>query len=221
MTLPPYHLFVSYNDDGAPIRRKLARESIGAMGSCEAGETGVWEASMMTLDARLLPPGQGEVVVHPVFMQSGYAAEALLPTRLKEAYARRGEAPRLELLPVWGAQPGLARETLPLLLGRLAPGGGVLVVAHGRKGGAPAPEPAGFADELRALLPGTEVRLAFFGGGASIDAALAAFEAGEVAVLPFLAGQGMHYRCDMPAPGRASAIGKRIVLLPPLGDMLA
>lgn len=220
MTPPPFHLFVSYNDEGAPIRRKLAREAACALAPCE-GAPLVWDAAMKGLDPRQLPPGAGEILVHPVFMQSGYAAEELLPSHLREAYDRRGEKPILRQLPVWGASPGLAAETAPLLLPRLQPDAGVLLVAHGKKGGTVAPEPGAFAVALGRLLPGAEVRLAFFGGASRYEDDLAAFAGDEVMVLPFLAGRGTHYRNDMPTPRCAARCGKRVMLMPPLGDLLA
>lgn len=210
------HLFVSYNNDGSPIRQKLAEQAGCAAGGC------VWQASMMELDAHELPPCTGgEVIVHPVFMQSGYAAEVLLPNRLREAYARRGEDLSLRLLPVWGADPHLAREVAPLLAGSLAPGMGLLVIAHGRRSGAPAPEPRRFADELARLMPGVEVKLTYFGAEPTVERGLAAMEASEVLALPFLAGRGMHYREDMPSAACGARFGKGVRVLLPLGDLLA
>lgn len=219
MVLPPYHLFVSYNNEGAPIRQKLARLALEELGP--GAEQSIRQAAMTELDPGQLPPGTGEVFVHPVFMQSGYAAEELLPARLKEAYAQRGEEPLLRLLPVWGATPALAQQTLPLLLPWLGTGeSGVLVVAHGRKGGKAAPEPGFYADSLARLLPEVEVQLAYFGVEPGAEQAVAAMAPGHVIVLPFLAGRGMHYRDDMPSAACAARSGKRMTLLPPLGDLL-
>ncbi len=209
----PPRLFVSYNEDGAPIRRKLARRA--------AAEGPVWQASMMELDPGKLPPGDGEVVVNPVFMQSGYAASVLLPARLKEAYALRGERPVLRLMPVWGASASLAEELVPLLSARLKPETALLVVAHGKRGGVQAEEPALFAERLAARMPAREVALAWFGAEPSAARALSSLRSPEVAALPFLAGKGMHYRNDMPAPEDARRFGKALILLPPVGDWLA
>lgn len=212
MERPLFRLFVSYNEEGAPIRRKLAGQ---------AADGPVWQASMMELDESRLPPGEGEVALFPVFMQSGRAASEILPARLKEAYARLGLCPALRMMPVWGASPTLADEAASVVKPCLNSETALLIVAHGRKGGEQAEEPRHFARRLAALLPGRAVELAWFEARPDAAEVLASLPAREVAVLPFLAGKGLHFHHDMPSPNLAARWGKQVLLLPPLGDLLA
>lgn len=213
MKRPLFRLFVSYNEDGAPIRRKLAGQA--------AADGPVWQASMMELDGNRLPPGEGEVAVFPVFMQSGRAASAILPARLNEAYARLGTSPELRMMPVWGASPTLADEAAAAIKPFLHAETAVLIVAHGQKGGEQTEEPQHFARRMAELLSGHAVKLAWFEASPEAAEVLASLPAREVVVLPFLAGKGLHFHHDMPSPELAARYGKQMLLLPPLGDLLA
>lgn len=213
MQRPPVRLFVSYNEDGAPIRRKLA--------GLAAADGPVWQASMMELDENRLAPGEGDVAVFPVFMQSGRAAFEILPARLREAYTRLGASPELRMMPVWGASPTLADEAAPAIKPFLHAETALLIVAHGRKGGEQAGEPQHFARRMAKLLPENAVKLAWFESRPEAAEVLASLPAREVVVLPFLAGKGLHFHHDMPSPELAARYGKQIFLLPPLGDLLA
>lgn len=213
MERPLFRLFVSYNEDGAPIRRKLAGQA--------AADGPVWQASMMELDESRLPPAEGEVAVFPVFMQSGRAAVEILPARLRVAYARLGASPELRMMPVWGASSNLADEAAPAVKPFLQAETAVLIVAHGRKGEEQAEEPQHFARRMAELLPENAVKLAWFEVRPDAAAVLASLPAREVVVLPFLAGKGLHFHHDMPSPELAARYGKQLLVLPPLGDLLA
>ncbi len=210
-------LFISYSADGAIIREAVARRK-------SAGHT-YWTASMDSLHTALLPPPTCIVEVYPVFMQTGRTVRHTLPECLRAAYKPWGGCPDFCYRSVWGASPELASLAFPFLRQVLSVPSALLVIAHGHSSRQQAPEAGIFVSNLsRFLPPPYEIHLCWFGAGSDAPCAEDIFPVirkRRVAVLPFLAGRGMHYRNDMPSRTLAAQFSKEILLLPPLGEILA
>lgn len=204
-------LIVSYDEAGAALRRHVADEVRMETGT-------VWEASFRNLNEAQLPPGDGLILVYPVFMQSGGTVTQALPEQLRALYAAKGISPELEFKPVWGAERGFDPGVNAALALELKGDASLLVVAHGVRGRELPPEPHEWIRRLHAVLPEAgDMAVAYFEGSPSVEEILPTLHGRKVVVMPFLAGEGHHMKADMPTPELAARFGKELHILPPLG----
>lgn len=213
-----YKLCVSYDGAGAGLRQYLA-DNLRARSMNAAS---VWQASFRDMETADLPPGDGGILVYPVFMQSGWTVTEALPEKLRSLYAERGLFPEIEFKPVWGAGKDMGpslRIIGEALMEELEPGTSLLLVAHGVGWTELPPEPSEFLQNLRSYLrpQAQDMALAYFGASPSVEEVLPQLKGNKVVVLPFLIGEGKHMREDMPSPELAEKFGKELRILPPLG----
>lgn len=206
-----YYLIVAYNEKGMALNPPGIRMPRRRVRRCCLG----------SIRREQLPPPGVPVLVYPMFMLSGRSSGERLEEQLRQAYAGVVPAPQLYFQPVLGASPWLAQAAADYLNPMLAPGVGVLLVAHGSSLPEPPPEPALFCRRLRELLPaGTEVRYGYFSQEPSAHEVLATMEASHVLLLPFLLTEGVHTARDLPTPQQAAACGKTLQRLPVVAALL-
>ena len=206
-----YYLIVSYNERGMLLNPPGIRMPRQQVYRCHLG----------AITRAQLPPPGAPVLVYPMFMLSGRSSGEKMEQQLRRAYESDSPSPQLYFQPVLGASPWLARAAADHLRPMLAPGVGVLVVAHGSDMEEAPPEPALFCRRLRALLPpGTEVSLGYFSQQPGAHEMLAGMRAQRVLLLPFLLTEGVHTARDLPTAADAAACGKSLTRLPVVAALL-
>ena len=207
-----YYLIISYNERGMSLNPPGIRMPAQRVYRCHLG--GIAPA--------VLPPTDAPIVVYPMFMLSGRSSGEKMDAELRRAYAGAQPAAQLYYQPVLGASPWLARASAEYIAPLLAPGVGVLVVAHGATLAEPPPESALFCRRLRELLPGeVEVCLGYFSQEPLARDVLAGMRSEHVLVLPFLLTEGLHTQRDLPTEAEAKACGKTLRRLPVAASLLS
>lgn len=204
-----YYLIVSYNEKGMHLNPPGISMPARRVYRCHLGG----------IAAAALPPADVPVLVYPMFMLSGKSSGEKLERLLRQAYA--GSQPQLYFQPVLGASPWLARSAADYVRPMLAPGTGILVVAHGSSLKESPPEPALFCRRMRELLPaGTELTLGYFSQKPLAHEALRGMRSEHVLLLPFLLTEGVHTERDLPTQEDAASCGKTLRRLPVVANLL-
>lgn len=210
-----YDLFVSYDEKGGVLRRFLAEEFAKTHGI-----DNIWECGLKGMGINDLPPADGVVRVHPIFMQSGVTVTKKLPEVLVDLYASIGQAPVLEIQPVWGGLCEQWQRVCEFLTSYLTKEVGLLLMVHGVGGGQEACEAIHFLDFLKSHKPEwaeLECQIAYFGASPGIAEVCPKMNRKKVLVFPFLVSDGNHYHYDMPRVDQIRSFGKEMELLPPYG----
>lgn len=207
-----YYLIVSYNEKGLSLNPPGIRMPSRRVFRCHLGN----------ISRELLPPTGAPILVYPMFMLSGRSSGEKLDECLRRAYAGARPPANLYYQPALGASPWLARRAAEYIAPLLAPGSGVLVVAHGSSLPEAPPEPALFCRRLRELLPAdTEVCFGYFCQSPQAQDVLAGMRSVHVLLLPFLLTEGVHTARDLPTERDAAACGKTLKRLPVVASLLS
>lgn len=208
-----YYLLVSYNEKSSGLMPPGIRIPIGRLYRCHLGN----------MSREVLPPTDAPILVYPLFMLSGRSSGEKMDELLRQAYAGAQPPAQLYYQPVLGASPWLVRAAAEHVRPLLAPGVGILVVAHGSTLPEAPPEPSLFCRRLRELLPrDTEVSLGYFSQSPVAHEVLASMRSQHVLLLPFLLTEGVHTARDLPTAEDAAACGgKTLTRLPLVAHLLA
>ncbi|MDO4409914.1 MAG: hypothetical protein Q4C05_01375 [Akkermansia sp.] len=215
MKKPSYDLFVSYDEKGGALRRFLAEEFAKTHGIKK-----IWECGLREMKINDLPPADGIIRVHPIFMQSGITVTKKLPELLADLYTAVGQVPALEILPVWGGLREQWQRVCEFLTSYLTKEVGLLLMVHSVGGGQEACEAREFLHFLKSYRPEwfeLECQIAYFGASPGIDEVCPKMTMQKLLVLPFLVSEGSHYHHDMPRVDQIRSFGKEMELLPSYG----
>ncbi len=210
-----YDLFVSYDEKGGTLRHYLAEEYARCHGIKK-----IWECGLRGMEINDLPPADGLVRVHPIFMQSGITVTKKLPELLVSLYAGIGQAPVLEIQPVWGGRCEQWQRVCEFLAPYLSNDVGLLLMVHGVSSGQKACEAINFLEFLKLYKQEwaeLECQIAYFEASPGIEDVCPKMSVRKVLVLPFLVSEGSHYHNDMPRIDQIRSFGKEMELLPPYG----
>ncbi|SET59093.1 sirohydrochlorin chelatase [Oceanicella actignis] len=225
---PAVALLIAHGSPSQPERAEAVFADIASRAEALAAPTRIISATLaapgalaraLTEAGALAGPG-AEAAALPFFMTDGWFASDELPRRLAEAARACAGAPRLRLLPPFGAEPelveiGAARARAGALAAGFDPAEATLVVAAHGSPSDPRPGAAArdWARRVRRLAGFGALRVGFADEAPSLAEALRV--RGPAVCLPFFIGHAGHAERDLPEAAQEARYAG--VMLDPIG----